>query len=154
MTRRRVIGAAAVWLVLSVGMTIGGTRPAVVVIAGLVAAVAALLFVIVDLSDAVESLHWDRRSRVPRFEPGNDRWGITLRQQLDRAERFGSTELSEKLVRLVDDRLLAHHGIDRARDAAAADRVLTPALRGVVAQPPRRVSLRALDRIVADIEAL
>ena len=32
----------------------------------------------------------------------------------------GSTELSEMLVRLVDDRLLAHHGIDRARDAAGS----------------------------------
>ena len=155
MTRHRVFGTAAAWLALSIPLTIAGTRPAVVVIAGIVAAVAALIFVMVDLSQAATSHHWHRRGRGPRFEPGSDRWGLKVRQQLNRAERFGSTELSDVLVRLVDDRLLAHHGIDRARDEAAADLALTPALRRLVDQSPYRVTgVRDLDRIVTDIEAL
>ena len=155
MTRRRALGATALWLVLSILLTIGGARPAVVVIAGLVAASAALIFVMVDLSYAVASFDWHRRSRGPRFEPGSDRWGSRVRQQLHRAEQFNSTELSDVLVRLVDDGLLAHRGIDRARDEAAAHRALTPALRRLVGESPYRITgLRDLDRLVTDIEAL
>jgi hypothetical protein len=155
MTRRRALGTAAVWLVLSILLAIGGTRPAVVVIAGIVAAVAALMFVMVDLSHAVTSHDWHRRARGPRFEPGSDRWGLKVRQQLNRAERFGSTELSDVLVRVVDDRLLAHHSIDRAHDEAAAHRALTPGLRRLVDETPYRITgLRDLDRLVTDIEAL
>lgn len=155
MTRRRVLGPVAAWLALSIPLAIAGTRPAVVVIAGIVGAAAALFFVMVDLSHAVSSHHWHRRGRGPRFEPGSDRWGVKVRQQLSRAERFGSTELSDVLVRLVDDRLLAHHGVDRARDEAAAHLALTPTLRRLVGEPPYRViGLGDLDRIVTDIEAL
>ena len=155
MTRRRALGTAAAWLVLSILLTIGGARPAVAVIAGIVAAVAALFFVMVDLSHEVTSHHWHRRSRGPRFEPGSDRWGLKVRQQLNRAERFGSTELSDVLVRLVDDRLLEHRSIDRASDEAAANLALTPTLRRLVGEPRYRITgLRDLDRIVADIEAL
>ena len=155
MTRLRVIGTIAVWFALSVLLTIAGARPAVVVIAGVVAAVATLTFVTVDLSHAVTSIDWGRRHRGLRFEPGNDQWGLKVRQQLQRAERSGSTDLSDALVRLVDDRLVAHHGIDRASDEAAAHRILSPALRRLVRHPPPRIAgVRDLDRIVAEIEAL
>ena len=155
MTRLRVIGTVAVWFALSVLLAIAGARPAVVVIAGVVAVVATLTFLTVDLFHAVTSLHWSRRHRGLRFEPGSDQWGLKVRQQLHRAERSGSTELSDALVRLVDDRLVAHHGIDRARDEALAHRILSPALRRLVCHPPPHIAgVRDLDRIVTEIEAL
>ena len=52
-------------------------------------------------------------------------------------------------------RALVHRHIDRAADPAAAMEALTPTLRRLVAGPRRRgASVRELDRIVTDIEAL
>jgi hypothetical protein len=70
-------------------------------------------------------------------------------------ERAGSTELRTQLVSLVDDRLMAHHGIDRSSDPVRADAVLTPALRRLMSEPRSSgLGLRELRRIVTDIEAL
>ena len=79
----------------------------------------------------------------------------SLRTELYDAWWFGSAELRGSLVDLVDDRLLAHHRIDRATDPAAAMEVLTPTLRQLVVVDRRpAVAVRQLDRIITDIEAL
>jgi hypothetical protein len=153
--RRRALVALVAWLLLTLGLAIGGSRPAVVALAALVAAAGAAWSAVIDVGDAVESFEWGRRRRAARFEPTGGRWGVQVRHQLQRAAQTQSTELQEALVRLVDHRLLAHHRVDRRRDPAAADALLTPALRRLVAPTARPLTdVRELERLVTQIEAL
>ena len=78
----------------------------------------------------------------------------TLRD-VDARVRSEPVELHRTLVDLIDDRLHAHHGIDRRSTPDAADRVLTPALRAVIEGRSRRVrDERTLWSILNDIEDL
>ena len=155
MIRRTAWAAGLVWLALSAVLWAIGARPAVPVLAGLVAVVAAGIAVVRDLGGRVVPLTWTTRPDRHRTTSSADRRVATLHTQLERDRRFGSTDLRDTLVALVDDRLLAHRSIDRATDPAAALDALTPALAELVSGPARPVtSLRELHRIVTDIEAL
>ena len=155
MTRWRTLAIVCVWLLLSVSLAASNSRPAVLVLAGIVAVVSAVILVMVDLSNAVIQVEWARPRQERRSTRGRDPRVSSLRTQLYDARRFGSAELSETLVDLVDDRLLAHHHIDRSTDPAAAMEALTPTLRHLVAAHRRTaVTMRQLDRIVTDIESL
>jgi hypothetical protein len=155
-TRWRAVATVCVWLVVCVSLAASDARPAVLALAGLVAVVAAVILVMFDLAKEVRRVEWIPPRRPPRssLRASDPRVG-SLRNQLYDARRFGSTELSATLVDLVDDRLLAHHHIDRATDSAAAMEALTPALRQLVAGSRwPTVGMRQLGRIVADIESL
>ena len=143
-----------VWLVLSVSLVASNARPAVLVLAGIVAVVSAVILVMVDLSNAVIQVGWTRPRQVRRSIGGSDSRVSSLRTQLYDARWFGSAELRGTLVDLVDDRLLAHRHIDRATDPAAAMEVLTPTLRHLVAAQRPAVAVRQLGRIITDIESL
>jgi hypothetical protein len=156
MTRWRAVVTVCVWLVLCVSLAATNARPEVLVLAGIVAVVAAVILVIFDLAKVVVRVEWIPPRRLPRSSlRGSDPRVGSLRNQLYDARRFDSTELRATLVDLVDDRLLAHHHIDRATDSAAAMEALTPALRQlVVGSRWPAVGARQLGRIVADIESL
>jgi hypothetical protein len=143
-----------VWLVVSVSLAASNARPAVLVLAGIVAAVSAVILVLFDLSNAVIQVEWTRPRQVRRSTRGSDPRVSSLRTQLYDARWFGSAELSGTLVDLVDDRLLAHRHIDRATDPAAAMEALTPTLRHLVSAQRPAVAVRQLDRIITDIESL
>ena len=155
MTRARAIAAAAVWIVLVLLLWVSDSRPAIVALGGVVAAIAAVIYAGWDVGAAVARVEWSRTDR-PRPTPPTDdpRIGV-LRHQIQAAWLTGSTRVSDTLVDLVDDRLLAHHRIDRATDPAAAQHVLTPTLRRLVSGPRRQTATpRELQRILTDIEAL
>ena len=154
MTRWRAVATVCDWLVLSVSLAASNARPAVLVLAGIVAVVSAVILVTVDLSNAVIRIGWTRPKQVRRSTRGSDPRVSSLRAQLYDARWFGSAELRGTLVDLVDDRLLAHRHIDRATDPAAAMEALTPTLRHLVAAQRPVVAVRQLGRIITDIESL
>jgi hypothetical protein len=153
-TRWRALAMVCVWLVFSVSLAASNARPAVLVLAGIVAVVSAVIVVMVDLSHAVIRVGWTRPRQVRRSTRGSDPRVSSLHTQLYDARWFGSAELRGTLVDLVDDRLLAHRHIDRATDPAAAMEVLTPTLRHLVATQRPAVAVRQLGRIITDIESL
>ncbi len=139
MTAWRVLTTASIWLVLSVALWATGARPAVVVLAGIVAAGAALVVSVIDVADGISDTGWPKPRDNGRMEQ-RDQWAMTLRHQMIGARHTDSTELHERLVSLVDDH---------------ADQRLTPTLRTLSTSSPRRLgSLRTLDKIITDIEAL
>jgi hypothetical protein len=144
------------WLVLIVSLAATNARPAVLVLGGIVAVVAAAILMMSDLAKLVIRVEWIPPRRLSRASSrGSDPRIASLRSQLHDARWFRSTELRETLVDLVDDRLLAHHGIDRTTNSAAAMQALTPALRQLVEASRRpAVGTRQLVRIVTDIELL
>lgn len=154
MTRWRIVGAVALWAVLVLALQASNAHPAALVLMGVVAAFVATLFVFVDLCTDIRSVEWTRRSSVDD-RPAGDRRVESVRRQSRNAWWAGAGGINATLVELVDDRLLAHHHIDRATDPAAADRMLTPALRKLVAQQRGQTAgVRALRQILHDIEAL
>jgi hypothetical protein len=153
-TRSRALVTVCVWLVVSVSLAAANARPAVLVLAGIVAAVSAVILVGVDLSTTVIRVGWTRPRQVRRSTRGSDPRVNSLRTELYDARWFGSAELRGTLVDLVDDRLLAHRHIDRATDPAAAMEALTPTLRHLVAAQRPAFAARQLGRIITEIESL
>ncbi|MGB8859995.1 MAG: hypothetical protein WCC60_12100 [Ilumatobacteraceae bacterium] len=155
MTRRRVLVTMGSWATLVVSLWVSHSRPAVLVLGGLVAALAATVFVLIDLSSGISRMEWTRRSSAPGSSGVRDRRVESLHRQARGAWWTGSTQIDDTLVELVDDRLLAHHRIDRGADPGAAGEMLTPTLRRLVAGPRRQTAaVRELRQILTDIEAL
>lgn len=155
MTRRRALVTVGVWLLLCLSLVVSNARPAVLVLGGIVAVTSAAILVVSDFAKGVTRVEWTRRLQVRTSTRGNDPRVSSLRNQLFDARWFRSAELRETLVALVDDRLLAHHHIDRASDPDSAMEALTPLLRQLVANPRRpAAAARQLNRIIADIESL
>jgi hypothetical protein len=127
----------------------------VLVIGGIVAVVAAIILVMVDLGSTVSRIRWTRRSDQGGSARGTDVRVSSLRHQVYGAWLSGSTAISDTLVEILDDRLIANHHITRANDPAAADRMLSPSLRRLIAGPRRQTATtRELRQILTDIEAL
>ncbi|HZX53220.1 MAG TPA: hypothetical protein VFE86_00995 [Ilumatobacteraceae bacterium] len=155
MTRRQALIALSVWLVGSVALAASDARPSVIVLFGIIAVVAAVIVVVLDLRRQTASIEWHRPRGGRRPTPGADERVTSLHNQLYNARSLRSDELRVALVELVDDRLLAHRHIDRAADPAAAMEALTPTLRRLVSGQRRPgTTVRELDRILTDIEAL
>jgi len=155
MTRRRILVAACVWLFLSVSLAASNSRPAVILLGSIVAVVAAVIVVMLDLGRGATRVEWTRRRPVLASTRGKDPRVASLRSQLYDARWFGSAELRGTLIDLIDDRLLAHRHIDRASDPEAAMDALPPQLRQLVAHPRRSVAgVGQLERILSDIESL
>ncbi len=152
MTRRRagigVVCWASLWLVLAAV----DANPAPVALGAVVALAAVIIGVVIDLAPRVAPVPW----RPPRLaDPATrerDVRVVGLRQHLA-GERTGSTEVYDAFVRLVDERLLSVHGIDRRTDPAAADAVLSATLRDLIASP-RRSRPRDLRRVLDDLESM
>ncbi len=155
MTRQRLLTATFVWGVLSVTLWASGSRPAVLVLGGIVAIASAVILVIVDLTSGISRVRWTKRTDQPGPARGEDPRVSVLRHQVRAAWLTGSTQLSDSLVDLLDDRLSSHLHIERSMNPAAADRMLTPSLRRLVSGPRRQTAtVRELHQILTDIEAL
>lgn len=155
MTRRRVLVTMGVWVVVLLSLWVSDARPAVLIVGGIVAVAAAIIFAIGDLARTASRVRWTKRSQQPDTARTADRRVSDLRHHVYRAWVSGSTQINDTLVDLLDDRLLAHHNIDRTTDAATANHLLTPSLRRLVAGPRRQTAtVRELSQILTDIEAL
>lgn len=153
--RRRALVVVGAWLVLVGSLWASDSQPALIAFAGIVAAFAAVVFAGVDVGSGMQRVEWTtsnpRRPAAAEHDPRVN----YLRHRVQAAWLTGSTEISDTLVELVDDRLRAHHRIDRATHPQAADQLLTPTLRRLLSGPRRQTATpRELERILTDIEAL
>lgn len=157
MSGRRSIAVLAIWGVVAASFALAGSDPSVLALGGIVVVIGVAVFASYDLvrfiaPAAPGARIGDRESGRGRSD---DETVLALRNALLRARRFGSVDLRDTLVELIDDRLLTAHQIDRGTDPDAALAVLTPSLRRLVADPSRPLaSVRELRRALTDIEAL
>jgi len=104
----------------------------------------------------VETISWSapRRSARPRY--GLDPRFSRLSQDLseNRDPQVLAAQLHTTLVRVIDDRLSAHHGIDRTAHPEQAHAVLGTVLAAYAATPAARTSRRQLSDLLTRIEAL
>jgi len=158
-SRARIALVVAGIALVVISMSATGMEPSLPLVASLVVLVAAVAFVVYDLEAAVLAVRWQRPAGTAPTAAGRDHRVNVLRMRLAAPDHHGSTarELYGTLVGLIDDHLLAVHGIDRAHDPDAARRVLGPELDRFVAagQPPARLtSVRVLRGVVQRIEQL
>ncbi len=155
MTRWRIIITTVAWLLLWGALQLTDSRPDPLLLAGIVTAIAVILVVLRDMIELVAPVEWVSPYEVGSSLRGRDTRVDTLRRQLDGAPWLSRQSIGDVLVELIDDRLLAHHGIDRYERPDAAAALLSRRLRRVVAEPGRSAPiLRDIDRIIDDIEAL
>lgn len=155
MTRWRIIITAVVWLLLWGALALTGSQPHPLLLAAIVAVLAVVAVVVRDMVEMVLPVEWVSPYEVGPSQRGRDSRVDTLRRQLDGAPWMSRQSIGDVLVDLIDDRLLAHHGIDRYERPDAAAALLSRRLRRVVAEPSRAAPiLRDIDRIIDDIEAL
>lgn len=151
MTTRRFWATVAVWAFLSVGLWASGAEPDIIVLGGVIAVVAAGSLTAYDIARRTTGVSWSQGQPPPTVD-----WQvINLRKHVKFNTRYDAPLLHETLINLVDDRLLAHHGVDRAATPEAAYAVLTPRLQRLTVGPSRRMATTGeLERILTDIEEL
>lgn|GEM_PF-2666258 len=155
MTPLRITVTTVCWLLLWGTLALADAQPDPLLLGALVAVIAVGIIVLRDLVEAVEHVEWVSPYEVGPGRRGRDARVDTLRRQLDGAPWMSRQSIGDVLVEIIDDRLLAHHDIDRYENPAAANALLTPRLRRVVAEPGRAATiLRDVNRIIDDIEAL
>lgn len=155
MTKVRIAITATVFLLLWGSLQLADARPDPLLLGGIVAVIAVGIVVLRDLIEAVAPVEWVSPYEVGPNRRGRDARVDTLRRQLDGIPWLSRQSIGEALVDLIDDRLLAHHGIDRYERPDAAAALLSRRLRRVVDDPGRSAPiLRDIDRIIDDIEAL
>lgn len=127
--RLRLGGAAAAWAATVAAFALLGMRPAVVPLAAITAAVAVVLWVLLDLGDVAQPVDWRATSDIGAGARGTDaRLALLHRQVSDARSLDGGRSLQRALVALVDDALRSRHDIDRVADPDAAAAVLGPEL--------------------------
>jgi hypothetical protein len=153
-----VTGAAVGWIVVSVGMAAMRMDPSPVLIAGIVGVVVAALWLLLDVSDVAPPISWGAGYGPDRLRKGGDVRVRTLHGQLLHGRQLDDGRaLHGVLVDLVDDRLLAEHGIDRTSEPQRAAAALGPLLTDFVTNPPsakRLGDVAFLASIVEQIESL
>lgn len=155
MTRLRAIVIVALWVLLSLGLWASDASPAVLLLGAVIAVAVAVVVVSIDLATAIAGVEWTSRPTSVPADPADDPVVTSLRRQIHAASWGGSNQLRDTLLDVIDERLVAHHRIERAADPAAATAVLTPRLRRFVERQRRReVAPGELRQILTDIEAL
>lgn len=157
--RRRAAVTTVLWLVLCLLATWLRMRPAVVVLAGIVAVVALVAWTARDVGLEVQGMSWTTGyESYPRSRGADTRLAVLRRRIFDTLDRTDATDpLHAILVPLVDERLASRHGIDRQRDPVAAERLLGPELASYVQAPPepgRVRNTRHLSDLLSRIESL
>lgn len=155
MTRLRALVVVTIWVLLSLGLWASDASPAVLLLGAVIAVAVAVVVVSMDLATAISGVEWTSRPTSVPADVSDDPVVTSLRRQIHTASWGGSTQLRDTLLEVIDERLLAHHRIDRAADPAAATAVLTPRLRRFVERQRRReVAPGELRQILTDIETL
>jgi hypothetical protein len=127
--RLRLGAGAAAWAATVAVFSLLQMRPAVVPLAAITAAVAVVLWVLLDLGDVAQPVDWRATSDVGSGARGTDvRLAVLSRQVSDARALDGGRSLQRALVALVDDALRTRHGIDRATDPDGAAAALGPEL--------------------------
>jgi len=144
---------------VSVLMLVLGMHPRLVLVWLIGGAVAAIGWLLLDVGSLPKEIDWERHverdERWPRADLRVSLIRARLHRERNRGDEWAST--SDDLAALVDARLRAAHGIDRADDVDAATRILGPELTAFMDDPDRRrrmCELRSLPHTLTLIEQL
>jgi hypothetical protein len=154
----RLVTTAAVWAVVVVAPFALQSRPRPELLALVVVAAAAVVFLLLDVSADFEPVRWPTPVAAPVSTPGEDQRLARLRrlvaQHLE-AHEVGDA-LHRQLTELADRALLARHGVTRRSEPERAAALLGPELSRVVdTHPPYpRLTLDQIDLLVSRIEEL
>ncbi len=135
-----------------------GLRPRPALVIAVLLGGFAIAWLVTDLGRHIVRVEWTppRRRIEPRhgLDPRFLRLASLMRDETDR--RLVSIRVHQSLVRIVDDRLQSHHGIDRATQPEQAVAMLGPELTQYVDGPPgnRDPHPRQLHDLISRIEAL
>jgi len=150
------------WFVLTVVLLVPfiafvGLRPRPVLVIAVLLGGFAVAWLVADVGGRTVRIEWTppRRRVMPRhgLDPRFLRLASLMKDETDR--RLVSIRVHQSLVRIVDDRLQAHHGIDRSSQPEQATALLGPELSTYVDQPPdREAHPRRLHDLIDRIEAL
>lgn len=169
----RISVTAGIGIAVAVGMVLLGMEPRLILVAIIVMMVAAATWLVFDLGNAAEPLHWHDYGMNDAGAVQPDRRVRALRSRLERNARTrrpsgangasgggqdnARDEIADTLVDVIDDHLRAEHGLDRSLRPEAAAEILGPDLTRFVTDPSARRSMaqrRSLARTVSLIEAL
>jgi hypothetical protein len=161
MSRRaalRVAGAFVVWAgLVGLARTLG-SRPDIALVGLTVAAVSAALWLCVDAVGETASPRWELLDDEPILPPGQDsRLSALTRMVTAHFEgRRPDDSLHRQLVGLLDQRLVARHGVSWRADPDRARPLLDPALAALADEPPPhpRMTRRQVDVLLSRIEAM
>ena len=161
MSRRawlRVAGAFAVWAgLVGLARTLG-SRPDIVLVGITVAAAAAALWLCVDAVGETASPRWELLEDEPIRPPGQDsRLSALTRMVTAHFDgRRPDDTLHQQLVGLVDQRLMARHGLTWRADQDRARVLLDPELAALAEQQPPhpRMTRQQVDALLSRIEAM
>jgi hypothetical protein len=135
-----------------------GLRPRPVLVIAAVLGGFALAWMITDVGPRITRVEWTppRRRIAPRhgLDPRFLRLASLMRDETD--SRLVNFRVHQSLSRIVDDRLLTHHGVDRAAQPQQAAALLGPELTQYLEQPPtnRDLNPHHLNQLITRIEAL
>lgn len=155
---RRIAISVAMWFVACGAALFLGMRPQPVLMATLVAAAATVLLLCVDASAAAASNRWTVVDSDPTRPPGEDPRLAHLTRMVGShlvSHRPGD-QLHRQLVHLIDQRLVARHGVSVHADPGQVAGLVGPELAALVAQEPPypRLELDQIDVLIARIEEL
>jgi hypothetical protein len=161
MSRRaawRVAGAFLVWAgLVGLARTLG-SRPDIALVGLTVAAAAAALWLCVDAVAETASPSWELLDDEPIRPPGQDSRLSALTRMVNAhfEGRRPDDSLHRQLVGLVDQRLVARHGVGLRADPDRARSLLDPELAALAEQQPphARMTRQQVDVLLSRIEAL
>jgi hypothetical protein len=154
----RISAAFAIWLVIVVVGYVFGNNPRPGLVALLVAAGAATVWLFLDVSDGYEPASWEMVDSERLRPLGEDpRLGLLERvvaQHLD--SREVTEQLHRHLMQIADHRLVAHHGVSRLADPDRAAELMGPMLTDFASRtaPYPRIKPAQIDLLIDRIEAL
>lgn len=153
--------AVGVWLAITTVAYVFGSQPRPGLLALMVAAGAAVIWLYVDVTADSETARWlsprDEPLRPPGEDPRLAQLTRVVAQHLDARE--AGVALHRHLAAVADQTLVARHGISHRADPDRAAGLLGPELTEVMEvaagrAPARRLDLRRIDLIVTRIEDL
>lgn len=162
MSRRwagRVVVAVAAWGGFLLVATLLGMTVRPLLFAGVVLAVACVVWLVLDASTAARPSYWTQESLDPVRSPGEDPRLDTLLRHL--AKNFDAMEFADvlhaDLTAVADERLIARHGLSRVADPDRAAVVLGADLSRFLSMTKdqrRPLTVAQLDHLLTRIEAL
>jgi hypothetical protein len=154
----RGLAALLVWAALTLGAHVLGGRPHPGLLALTVAGAATALWLLLDLPGSSGVSVWDRVGTEPIRPPGEDpRLAALERVVAAHVDAHVVTDaLQRHLMALVDQRLIARHGVSWRVDPERAAALLGPELLELARQtaPYPRMPTRQIDVLLTRIEAL
>ena len=154
----RVAGAFVVWAGLVGLARVLGAQPEILLVGLTVGAAAAAFWLCVDAVGETDAGRWELLDDEPIRPPGQDTRFAALTRMVNGHfdARRPDDSLHRELVSLIDQRLMARHGVSWSVDSERASALLDPGLTSLAEQQPPypRMTRQQVDVLLSRIEAL